>query len=483
MKNQTPASLWLVRLRALMNSAKPSKDTDAPATHQATSGVLLGLMAPSMTVGIYIAMFGVALPVIRDDFGIQADLAAWLDIIYSLPFMIFMPLYGRLGDALGKRRVFSIGIVIFLLGTAMAAFAPNLGWLMLGRAVQGFGTAGFVPLSIAIIAQLFPINERGKAMGTWNSSIPLMGMVGPFLGGLLVDHLGWRTIFGPALIVGILAFFAIQKFVPSRSGGVKPDFLRHFDWGGVALLGAAITGFLFYVSSRPITGVAALRDWRLLAITLLLLGGFIYWEGHHANPLVPLPIFARRTFTLASLCAGIRMCAMSGIHFLTPLYLTDVHHLNAATTGVILTVHAGALVLILRLGGQLADRWGSRWPVVVSLSIQAGAMTCLAYLPATAALWLVVLGILVHGLAASTSLAALHRAAMVDVPAEQSGVAAGLYSMIRFAGSVFGTALGGVILQQGLDRLLAPVEAYQLVYLFIAGVALLGAILGVGLKA
>ncbi len=482
MKNQSPDSLWLVRLRALMSSAKPSKD-DTSATGQATSGVLLGLMVPSMTVGIYIAMFGVALPVIRDDFAIQADLAAWLATIYSLPFMIFMPLYGRLGDALGKRRVFSIGIVIFLLGTAMAAFAPNLGWLMLGRAVQGFGTAGFVPLSIAIIAQLFPINERGKAMGTWNSSIPLMGMVGPFLGGLLVDHLGWRTIFGPALIVGILAFFAIQKLVPSLSGEVKPDYLRHFDWGGVALLGATITGFLFYVSSRPITGVAALRDWRLLAITLLLLGGFIYWERHRADPFVPLPIFARRIFTLASLCAGIRMSAMSGIHFLTPLYLADVHHLNAATTGVILTVHAGALVLILRLGGQLADRWGSRWPVVVSLSTQAGAMAFLAYLPATAALWLVVLGILVHGLGAATSLAALHRAAMVDVPAGQSGVAAGLYSMIRFAGLVFGTALGGVILQQGLDRLLTPVEAYQIVYLFIAGVALLGAGLGVGLKA
>jgi EmrB/QacA subfamily drug resistance transporter len=483
MKNQSPASLWLVRLRALMSLAKPSQGDDTSATRQATSEVLLGLMVPSMTVGIYIAMFGVALPVIRDDFGIQADLAAWLATIYSLPFMIFMPLYGRLGDALGKRRVFSIGIVIFLLGTATAAFAPNLGWLMLGRAIQGFGTAGFVPLSIAIIAQLFPRNERGKAMGTWNSSIPLMGMVGPFLGGLLVDHLGWRTIFGPALIVGVLAFFAIRKLVPPLSGGARPDFLRHFDWGGVALLGVAISGFLFYVSSRPITGVSALRDWRLLAITLFLLAGFIYREQRRLNPFVSLNIFAYRTFSLASLCAGIRMFSMSGINFLLPLYLTDVYNLNAVTTGIILTVHAGALVLILRVGGQLADRWGSRWPVVVSLSIQASAMAYFAHLPATTALGLVALGVLIHGLGAATSLAALHRAAMVEIPAEQSGVAAGLYSMIRFAGSVFGTALGGVILQQGLDRLLAPVEAYQMVYLFIAGVALLGAVLGVGLKA
>ena len=101
--------------------------------------------------------------------------------------MMFMPLYGRLGDALGKHRLFMIGLTVFMVGTVMAALAPNLGWLMAGRAIQGFGTAGFVPLSIAIITQRFPAAQRGKIMGTWNSAIPLAGIVGPFLGGLLID--------------------------------------------------------------------------------------------------------------------------------------------------------------------------------------------------------------------------------------------------------------------------------------------------------
>jgi len=447
------------------------------------TGIIIGLMAPAVMMGVYGAVFSLAVPAIRTDFGIQADLAAWVVTVYTLPFMMFMPLYGRLGDALGKRRLFMLGIIIFMAGTALAAVAPGLGWLMAGRAIQGFGTAGFVPLSLAIITQLFPADERGKIMGTWNSVLPLSGIVAPFLGGLLIDYLGWRAIFWPILGVGLIAFVMVRRKIPPLSGFAQPDFLLRFDWGGVILLSAATTGLLFYASSRPITGVAALRDWRLLGSTALLLGGFIVWERRRANPFVPLKIYARQTFTVASVCAGIRMFTMSGIRFLVPLYLVDLYGLGAAFTGVVLTAHSIPLFLILRLGGQLADRWGSRWPVVISLLVQTGAMVYLAFLPAKASVWLVVLGVIGQSTGAGLSLAPLHRASTIGIARDQTGVAAGLYSMVRFAGVVFGTALSGVILQQGLNRAVAPITAYQLVFWFIAGVTLLGAIIGAWLKA
>ena len=123
-------------------------------------------------MGIYSAMFNVAVPTIRDEFTIQPDMAAWVVAVYSLPFMMFMPLHGRLADAYGMRRVLLAGTAIFMLGTLIAGLAPSLGWLMAGRAIQGFGSAGFTPLALAIIARVFPAEERGKLMGTWKHLLP-----------------------------------------------------------------------------------------------------------------------------------------------------------------------------------------------------------------------------------------------------------------------------------------------------------------------
>ena len=455
-------------------------------SNQATEGnklrLLLALMAPSVMMVLNFSMFSVALPTIRDTFGIQADTTAWLLTIYTLPFMIFSPLYGRFGDGLGKQRVLLFGVVIFLLGTAITLLATNLSFLMVGRVIQGFGSAGFIPLSIAIISHHFPTNERGKALGTWNSVAPITSMIGPLLGGLLVARVNWRLVFGPVLIVGLVVLWVIPKYVPAKQNKVQIDFLTTFDWGGVALLAMTVTALTFYLSSQSITGIIAFQDWRLLSLTLLLGGGMYFWEKRHSNPFVALHLFAYKTFSQASLCAATRMFAMGGIGFLMPLYLTDIHRLDAVSMGGMLTLHAGALLVTLRLGGQLADRWFSRWPVTVGLGVQGAAMVCLALWSDTTALWMIGSTIIGHGLGAGLSLAALHRVSMAQIPHEQTGTAAGLYSLIRFGGTVTGPALAGVVLQQGLNQLGMPIAAYQIIFWLIAGVAGLGVVLAWNLR-
>ena len=445
--------------------------------------IVFGLMVPMGTMILNLVMFSVALPTIRDDFVIPADTAAWLVTAYILPFVTMMPLYGRLGDGLGKRRLLLIGLSIFGVGTLIALFAVDLPLLLLGRIVQGLGAGAINPLSMAIISERFPAAERGQALGTWNSMGPVAGIIAPLLGGFLTDTLGWRTIFGPVALLVVAAIVTVALLVPpGRRSFLQPGFLRTLDWGGVALLGATIIMLLFYASSRPITGVEALRDWRLLLLLLVFFTGFLWWEKRHPNPFVPLEIFASREFNRASLGAGIRMFIMTSIGFLTPLYLADVHRLSAAAIGVMIMIHAGALFVTMRLGGQLADRWGSRRPVVAGTAVQMGGMIYFGLLPGSVWLGWVVAGLIGHGLGAGLSLAALHRSAMGRIPPEQTGAAAGLYSMFRFGGTALGTALGGVILQYGLDRALLTVQAYQLVFWFIAGVALLGVINGWGLR-
>ena len=439
-----------------------------------------------MMMGIYSAMFNVAVPTIRDEFVIQADMAAWIVTIYSLPFMMFMPLHGRLADAYGKRRVLLAGTLIFMLGTIIAGMANNLGWLMAGRAIQGAGSAGFTPLALAIIAQVFPVEERGKLMGTWNICYPITGLIGPIVGGLLIDSVGWRVIFWPTLIIGIIAYWVTRRQVPALPGFASKDFLRRFDWFGVFLLSAGATLLLFYVSSRPVTGIPALRDWRLLSGTLLAFGLLIWWEKRRTDPFIPIDIFAERQFSLASFLAGVRMFIMNALRFLVALYVVDIHNLDATATGFVITTHAIPLFLMLRLGGQLADRWGSRWPVVASMITQAAALGYLALLPADVHISLVIAGVLAQSIGASISLAPLHRASMAGIADAQTGVAAGLYSMIRFAGAILGTALIGVLLQRGVAALsvekIEMISAYQTVFWFVASVAAVGAMAGLLLR-
>ncbi len=461
---------------------RPATKTKAQAADLNNQTILIGLMMPLMMLLLNFSMFGVALPAIRDTFGIQADMSAWLVTVYTLPFVIFMPLYGRLGDGLGKRQLFLIGIAIFLVGTTITLLAPNLRLLLLGRAIQGIGSAGITPLSIAVISELFPANERGQALGTWHSVGPLTSMAGPFLAGFLIDSWGWSAIFGLILLAGLMALFVVREQVPASQSKAEPGFLRSFDWGGVVLLGAATTMLVFYTSSRPITGVDALRDWRLLSLTLLFFGGFILWEKRQAAPFVDLSLFGHINFSRASLGAGIRMFAMSSTIFLIPLYLADIQGLNVVWIGLVIMLHAGALLATTRQGGQLADRWGGRWPVVIGLAMQGGFMLYFALLPGAASLGLVLVGLIGHGLGSGISQAALHRSAMSRIPQAQTGVAAGLYSMIRFGGIALGVALGGVLLQQGLDWSLDLVGAYKLVFCFIGGVALAGIAIGWGLQ-
>lgn len=452
------------------------------ALEESQSRILIGLIALSVMTGMAHHMFGVALPTIRGYFAMDADTAAWAVMAYTLPFIALMPLYGRLGDGLGKRRLLLVGTAIFLVGIAVVMSAATLPMLILGQAIQGAGTAGFVPLSIAIISERFPVADRGRVMGAWNSAVPLTGLSMPYVAGLLVDRWGWSAIFPPLLGVGVIALWLIWRYLPARTSGFQYGFLRRFDWTGVVLLSAGLMTLLFYTSSRPITGVPALRDVRLLAACVGLLGALVAWELRRRHPYVNLRLFANRTFSLTSIVAGLRMFLMSGISFLTPLYLTDIHTASASTVGAVLAVQAGTLFLVSRAGGQIADRWGSRLPTVASMLGLVGVMVGMALLPANAPLWVIFVAVALHGLIIGLSLAPLHRSAMQGIVESETGMAAGLYSMLRFAGQILGTALAGVLLQQGLDRLLPPISAYQNVFWLHVAVALIGTVASLGIR-
>ena len=455
---------------------------EAPLQPGARRRMLISLMFPAMLMPLASTMSRVAIPVIRDDFGLPADLTAWVVAAFFLPFVILMPVYGRLSDGLDTRRLILIGVVVFAAGTTLTLASPNLAWLMVGRAVQGIGVAGMMPLGIALISAVFPASIRGLALGTWSTVGPSTGFIGPLAAGFLVAGWGWRGAFAPPLLLGLITYIAVSRGVPRQSGSVRPGYIRAFDWGGVILFAAAASCLVFFLSSRSITGVEPLHDWRLLGAGSLLLAIFIWWENRRRNPFVPISIFRNRMFTRASVCASMRMFGMGGIGFLVPLYLVDIHRLQPAQLGGLLMIMPGAMALMVRLGGILSDRVSARLPVLIGLTVQTLSLLAFARLPGEASIWIIALLLVVNGLGVGLMLAALHRAAMTDIQQQEMGAAAGIYSMIRFLGAVTGTALSGVLLQAGLDASLSTVEAYQQAFLASAAFPVIGILIGLRLR-
>jgi EmrB/QacA subfamily drug resistance transporter len=470
------------RVSQQRQAASQAMASDKVVPSQIARRILIALMFPSLLMPLASSMSNVALPSMRDEFMIQADMTAWIATAFTLPFMVLMPIYGRLSDGVGKRRLMLAGIIIFCIGTAMTLAATDLAWLMIGRAVQGIGTAGMVPLGMAFISAIFRPEERGEALGSWSAVGPMIGFVSPFVAGFLVDGWGWRSAFVPPLLVGVLAFVVIYLFVPAGLSNVISRFWRSFDWTGVILLSSALISLLFYLSSRPITGVAPLQDWRLLTVTVVLFTAFIWWERRRPSPFVDLNLFRLGSFNRASFSASMRMVIMGGSGFLLPLYLVDVYGMTASGIGFMAMVTPGAMMLVVRYAGRMADRWGSDLPIVLGSLGQGTTMLALGYLPGDSPLWMLVLILAWYGIGAGLMLAPLHYAAMAEVSEAKMGSAAGMYSMVRFAGSTVGTALIGVLLQYFFDRSLPVVDSYQYVYLSLAGISVIGLFGGLGLR-
>ena len=428
------------------------------------------------------SMSRVALPIVRDDFALQADVTAWIDVGFSLPFMLLMPVYGRLGDGLGARRLLMIGIALFALGSTTVIAATDLTSLLLGRALQGIGLSGMMPLSMALITATFPAGIRGRALGTWSTIGPATAFLGPLVAGILIAGWGWRWAFAPPLLFGLLALIAVYRTIPKPKGAVELGFLRAFDWGGVLLLAPGMSCLIFFLSSRPITGVEPLKDWRLLLISALFLAAFVAWEKRRSSPFMPLGLFANGAFLRSSFCASIRMVVMAGITFLVPLYLVDVQKMHPAELGGMLMIGAGAMTLIVRVAGALSDSRSSRWFVIVGLAVQMGVMFIFWQLPDDASLWSIGFTLGAHGLGAGLMLATLHKSVMSNIEESDTGAAAGLYGMFRFLGATLGTALCGVFLQMQLDGGASVVGAYQQVFLLMAIFPLLGILVAFTLR-
>lgn len=444
-------------------------------------------MIPFFAMILNLSMFTVAIPAIRADFSLAADTASWVVLAYSIPYVVFMPFHGRLGDILGPRRLIWIGLIVYASGTVICALAPGLSLLSLGRIVQGAGAASINPLSLTILTREVNLAERGRAMGTWNMAGPLTGILGPLLAGFLIDSFSWRAIYLPVLAAQMLAAGALMGLVPHdppedpSQESERRRSLREFDWPGLILTALTLLSFVLFLSSRPVTGRDPFTDWRLGVLFAAMASLWYLWERGRPFPFVPISLFRRPQFAIAAGSVSARMLLMASVSFLVPLFAADVLMIPATEIGLVLTLHAAALLLTMRFGGRLADRWNRRWAVLLGLGGQTLTLLFLGLIPVGRGAGLIA-PISLHGAFAGLSLASLHHVALNEIPEQTRGVGAGTYSMSRFVGSLLGATVMGVVLEQSLAGAALVSDAYRTSFLVASALGLLGVLPALGIR-
>src|SRR4051794_4935293 len=383
-----------------------------------------------------------ALPTIVGDLGGLAHLS-WVVTAYLLASTIAGPLYGKLGDLYGRKRLLQVAIVLFLIGSALCGAAQSMGELIAFRAVQGLGGGGLMVTTIAVVGDIIPPRDRGRYQGFFGAVFGVSTVVGPLLGGFFVDNLSWRWIFYVNLPIGLLALVVIGVVFRSREEQVQ----HRIDYLGAVVLAAGLSAVVLFTSLGG-TSYA----WGSPQIVALIVGGvvllvaFPFVEARAAEPLLPLELFRNRVFTVSSAVGFIVGLALFGAVTFLPLYLQVVRGYSPTASGLQLTPLMGGVLITSILSGNLISRTGRyrRFPIA-GTALMTVAMFLLSRLGVSTSGWVAALYMFILGLGLGMVMQVLVLAVQNAVDYTYLGVATSGSTLFRQVGGSIGVALFGAI--------------------------------------
>ncbi len=418
----------------------------------------------------------VALPVMQRSLGATVAEVQWIVEAYALLLASLVLVGGALGDRLGRRRVFSAGIVLFATASAGCGLAPRVELLIAARAVQGVGAALAVPGSLALISAAYPERARGAAIGTWSAWTAITASFGPVAGGWVVSHASWRWLFffnGP--VAALVVVLARRKVQETRDLDASP----RLDLAGAALATAGL-GLMVYAlvdSGRiggPPAGLGTQRTLAPLLLGVLTLATFVAVEARRASPMVPLSLFRSRTFAGANLLTLLLYAALGGALFFVPFNLIQVQHYRPTAAGASLLPFVLLISTMSRKTGALAARIGPRPLLCAGPLFAAAGFALLAFPALGGSYWRTFFpGIVVLGIGMGLTVAPLTAAVMGAVDPRHAGVASGINNAVaRTAGLLAIAALGLLLVQRfnhTLDGALARLSLSPIVLAAVDG--------------
>jgi len=424
-------------------------DVEAQAPTRARRLLILAICCLSLfIVGIDITGLNLALPSIERD--LQADYSElqWVIDAYTVVIASLLMLGGSMGDRLGRRRVFQVGLVTFAVGSLLCSMAPTVEVLIAARVLQAIGGSMLNPVAMSIITNTFTEpRERAQAIGMWGGTVGLSMAMGPLVGGVLVDAIGWRAIFWLNLPVALAAVILTAIFVPES----RAERARRFDPVGQLLIVLMLGTLTFGIIEGPGLGWASTTVVGCLVVAGLSLAGLVTYEWHHREPLIDPRFFRSVPFAGAVVLAILGFAALGGFLFLNTLYLQDVRGLTPFQAGLMTLPMAGMTALASPISGRVVGARGPRLPLVVAgLGLTVSALVLLSLQRDTS---YVVLGLayLAFGIGFGSLNAPITNSAVSGMPRSQAGVASAVTSTSRQVGTALGVAVFGALVLGQLD--------------------------------
>jgi EmrB/QacA subfamily drug resistance transporter len=412
------------------------------AGREAGAGPRRGWTLALASVGAFMSALDVvvvatALPTLRAHLGASLQDLEWMINSYNLVFGCLMLTGAALGDRFGRRRMYAAGLLVFVLGSALAALAPSVGVLIAARVVQGAGGAVLVPLTLTLLSDAFPVEKRGTAIGIWGGVTGLGVAAGPVVGGAIVQGFSWQWIFWLNVPVGlIVAALSLLRLRESR--GPRPQL----DLIGLALAGAALLALTWAPVRAPEYGWTSGQVTASLATGVVLLAGFLAWEGRARYPMLPLGYFRRRAFWTPNAVIFFQFVSLIGsLFFITQLFQLGLGY-SPLAAGLRILVWMAMPMLVAPVAGTLADRIGNRPFMLGGLILQAIGLGWLAAVTHPGARYATLVApLIVAGVGIAMCFPTVANAVTAAVPPADVGVAAGTNNALNALGGVFGVAI------------------------------------------
>jgi EmrB/QacA subfamily drug resistance transporter len=407
-----------------------------------TGSIRRGWTLAIVSIGLFMVVLdnlvvNVALPSIHRDLGASIQSLEWTVNAYVLAYAVLLLTGAALGDRFGRKRMFITGIALFTASSAAAALAPSTALLIAARASQGIGAAIVTPLTLTLLAEAFPPERRGIALGVWSGISGIAVALGPLVGGAVIQAASWHWIFWINVPIGIaLVPLAVTRLAESTGPS------RRLDLGGLALASTGLFGIVFGLVQSQSEGWTNATVVVALAAGLTLVLAFIRYELRVAEPMLPLSFFAKRSFAVTNVVSLAMYFGMFGSIFFLSQFLQNVLGNSPLQAGVKLLVWTGATMVVAPLAGYFSDRYGSRLFMVAGLGLQAVALAWLAAIASVDVSYASMVGpFVLAGAGMGLVFAPSASAVLSSVNVSQAGQASGATNAIRELGGTLGIAV------------------------------------------
>jgi EmrB/QacA subfamily drug resistance transporter len=404
--------------------------------------ILFSVMLGSIMGPLDGSIVNTVLPSLTNVFHTDIGIVQWVPSIYLLTISCLILLFGRLGDMVGYKKIFLIGIAAFIVTSSLCGMSQSIWVLIVFRAFQGLAASIMMSVGYAIITAAFPPNERGKALGIYAVGIAVGLAAGPTLGGVITQHLNWRFIFYVNVPIGIAALILALRAIPVSIR--KPG--QHLDLPGSLTAFIFLMSILMYADRGVPWGWTSAREIALLVIAFIFGVAFMMVERKSVQPMLNLKLFENRMFAFASFSQLLNFMANYTVIFLTPFYLTFVLRFDIEKVGWVMAASPIATLCIAPLSGAVSDRVGTRGLAFLGMCVATLALYLLSDLKSSSGSFDIMWRLSVFGLGTGIFSSPNNSTVMGNVSREQLGVASGILAAMRNIGMALGIAVAGAIL-------------------------------------